>query len=244
MNQNPTVNNSKGTLYLVPVPLSPDTVPAQVLPQPVLDIVKSLRCFFVENLRSARRFLRAVDRDFDIDASQFFVIDEHSTTSDIMALLPHLLKAGRAGMISEAGCPSVADPGAALVELARANNIEVEPLVGPSSILLGLMASGFNGQNFAFNGYLPHDASQRKSRLRELVKRVQHERQTQIFIETPYRNNKLIEELATELPSAMRLCVAVELTSPSQQILVMTASQWRRATYDFSKRPAIFLLSD
>ena len=237
-----TASKASATLYLIPVPMTDDTRPADVLPAPVIETVRSLRCFFVENLRSARRFLKAVDRDFDIDAADFHVIDEHSTAQSVAALLPVLEAAGRAGVISEAGCPAVADPGAMLVEMARARGCDIRPMIGPSSILLGLMASGFNGQNFAFNGYLPHDTADRKRKIKELAARVRNERQTQIFIETPYRNNKLIAELADELPSAMRLCVACELTSPRQSVSVLTAAQWRRASYDYAKRPAIFLI--
>lgn len=235
--------STRKELFMIPVPMSPDTLPIDVLPQSVLDIVKGLKVFFVENLRSARRFLKAVDREFDIDATEFVTLDEHTTYKDAAELTRKLLRADRVGMISEAGCPGIADPGAMIVEIARANGYSIVPLVGPSSILLGLMASGFNGQNFAFNGYLPYDNDRRKRKLKDLISRIMTENQTQIFIETPYRNNKLIAELTETLQPDMKLCVACDLTSPQEEIICRSIGQWKKATYDFSKRPAIFLLS-
>ena len=230
-------------LYLIPVPLSDATRPAEVLPQPILEIVGQLRYFAVENIRSARRFIKSVDHGADISVMQFDVLDEHTDPADVPAMLEPLRQGMPMGVISEAGCPGVADPGALLVEAARRENLDVRPLVGPSSILLGLMASGFNGQNFAFSGYLPIEPQARKRRLRQITERIRNERQTQIFIETPYRNNRLIAELAATLPGEFSLCVACELTAPSQEVRLMTLSKWRNASYDFSKRPAIFLLS-
>lgn len=230
-------------LYLIPVPMSPDSTPEQVLPLQVLQTVKSLRCFFVEDLRSARRFLKAVDRGFDIDACEFYVLDEHSTSTEVEQYITPLLKHRAAGVISEAGCPGIADPGALVVELARRNKFRVIPLVGPSSIIMSLMASGFNGQNFAFHGYLPHDTAQRKKRLQEFQRNIAAHNQTQIFIETPYRNNKLIASLSNELPSHLRLCVACDLTSPDETIIIKTVGEWRNSSYDFSRRPSIFLIN-
>lgn len=230
-------------LYLIPVPLSDATPPAQVLPAQVLDVVGQLRYFAVENVRSARRFIKSVDHGADISAMHFDVLDEHTAAADVPAMLEPLRHGEPMGVISEAGCPGVADPGALLVEAARREGLDVRPLVGPSSILLGLMASGFNGQNFAFSGYLPIEPQARKRRLRNITDRIRNERQTQIFIETPYRNNRLIAELSSTLPGEMKLCVACELTAPTQQVMLMPLSKWRTATYDFSKRPAIFLLS-
>lgn len=231
-------------LYLIPVPLAPDVDPKRELPPAVVERVNTLTCFFVENLRSARRFLRALNPAFNIDGCTFHTLDEHTRPGDIDAMLASLAAAGRGGIISEAGCPAVADPGAMLVEQARAAGATIVPLVGPSSILLGLMASGFNGQNFAFNGYLPHEADRRTRKLKELARRIAAEQQTQIFIETPYRNNKLIAELCTQLPDSMRLCVASMLTSPQEDIRVLTVREWKKATYDYSRKPSIFLLSN
>lgn len=230
-------------LYMIPVPMSPDTTPGQVLPAPVLDIVKGLKVFFVENLRSARRFLKAVDRNFDIDSATFVTLDEHTTYKEAGELENRLLSTSRAGMISEAGCPGIADPGAMIVDIARRNGYRIVPLVGPSSILMGLMASGFNGQNFAFNGYLPYDNELRKRKLKDFMHRITSENQTQIFIETPYRNNKLVAELSESLPADFKLCVACNLTSADETVICRPIGQWRQSNFDFSKRPAIFLLS-
>lgn len=231
-------------LYLIPVPLSDDTVPAQVLPASVLEIVPTLKCFFVENLRSARRFLKAVDSSIDIDSIEFFIVDEHTTRQTASDLAEPLSRYERAGVISEAGCPAVADPGSLVVEMARSRGSRIIPLVGPSSIILGLMASGFNGQSFTFHGYLPYDTSARQRKIKEMVHNVVANNATQIFIETPYRNNRLIDELSRQLPGAVKLCVACNLTSPAEEVSVRPASQWRTARYDFSKRPAIFLLGN
>lgn len=232
----------KKKLYLIPVPLSSETRPDEVLPRNVLETVKAIRCFFVEELRSARRFLKAVDRDFDIDNTEFYIVNEHTKDTAATDICQILGKNDKVGVISEAGCPSVADPGAMVVDIARTGGYDIVPMIGPSSILLGLMASGFNGQEFAFNGYLPHDSGQRKKKILQLAGKVSSGNQTQIFIETPYRNNKLITEIAGLLPAEMNLCVACNLTAPDEEVIVRSASEWRGADFDFSKRPAIFLI--
>lgn len=231
----------KPALYLFPVGLS-DVPPSDVLPRLNLELLGGVRRFVVENLRSARRFLRAVDPSFPIDESQFVELNEHTAASEVSAMLEPLRRGEPMGVISEAGCPAVADPGADLVAIAQRESLPVVPLVGPSSILLSLMGSGFNGQRFAFEGYLPIDEGERRKRLREMTRRIESERQTQIFIETPYRNNRLIKELAESLPGRMLLCVASGLTGPRQQILTRPLAQWRTASYDFNKVPTIFLL--
>lgn len=231
------------SLYLIPVPISSDTPPDRILPLASLEIVNHTDCFFVENIRSARRFIKAVDKERNIDSIEFHVLNEHTTEVEADNLLKILLTTKSAAVISEAGCPSIADPGAKIVERARCHGVNIIPLVGPSSIILGLMASGFNGQNFAFNGYLPYDTSERKRAIKEYVRRIHNENQTQIFIETPYRNNKLINELANDLPAELKLCVACDLTSQNETVIVKRMAEWRRAEYDFNKRPAIFLLA-
>ena len=233
----------KGVLYMIPCPISDRTDVYDVVPEANRKVLDSLDYFIVENVRSARRFLKSVDRSIDIGSITFFELDEHTRAADIPAMLEPLENGNPMGVLSEAGCPAIADPGADLVAAAQRRGIEICPLVGPSSILLSLMASGFNGQSFAFEGYLPIDAGRRAARLREMEKSVRTRRQTQIFIETPYRNNRLIAELAATLPGEFSLCVACELTAPSQEVRLMTLSKWRNASYDFSKRPAIFLLS-
>ena len=228
-------------LYLIPVPLS-DVAPRGVLPEGNIDIVRSLRYFIVENVRSARRFLKSCDRAIDIDTLSFSVLNVKTPPDDIAAMLEPMAQGHDMGIISEAGCPAVADPGADAVAVAQARGYEVVPLVGPSSILLSLMGSGFNGQSFAFNGYLPIDREQRAAKLRELERRITHDHQTQIFIETPYRNNKLIAELARQLPRRLKLCVASDITGPSQSIITRPLSYWATAKYDYDKIPTIFLL--
>lgn len=228
-------------LYLFPVGLS-DASAAEVLPQRNLQLLRQVRCFAVENLRSARRFLKSVDRSIDIDSLTFFELNEHTPAAEIPAMLAPLEKGEPMGILSEAGCPAIADPGADLVAAAQRRGLPVVPLVGPSSILLSLMGSGFNGQSFTFRGYLPVEAGRRNQTLKEMQRCIDRDRCTQIFIETPYRNNKLIAELAHQLPGGMLLCVASDVTGPRESIITRPLSWWAKATYDYGKRPTIFLL--
>ncbi|MCC8038164.1 MAG: SAM-dependent methyltransferase [Bacteroidales bacterium] len=228
-------------LYLIPVGLG-DAPLSAVLPDANGQVVKQLRYFIVENVRTARRFLKAVDRSIDIDTLSFNVLDEHTPEQSVAAMLEPLARGEAVGVMSEAGCPAVADPGALAVAEAQRRGYEVVPLVGPSSILLSLMGSGFNGQSFAFLGYLPIDRQARRDRLQQMRQCILRERQTQIFIETPYRNNRLIAELAQTLPGDMLLCVASELTTPGQTIITRPLAKWLRATYDYDRHPTIFLL--
>lgn len=232
---------SEGVLYLFPVGLSDEAMTAE-LPQVNKDLLLSVRFFVVENLRSARRFLKKVDQSINIDSLHFTELSEHTPAAEIPEMLAPLERGESVGVISEAGCPAVADPGADLVAEAQRRGFKVVPLVGPSSILLSLMASGFNGQRFAFEGYLPIEQAQRAKRLREMVQRIQKERQTQIFIETPYRNNRLIAELAQKLPGQMLLCVASDLTGPKESVITRPLNRWAHASYDYNKIPTIFLL--
>ena len=231
-------------LYLIPTPLS-DVPMERVLPAHNIEVVRELRYFVVESLRSARRFLKKCDRDIDIDSLTFNELNEHTDlkdTSSLEAMLEPIARGEAVGVISDAGCPAVADPGADLVAIAQRKGYRVFPLVGPSSILMSLMASGFNGQSFAFLGYLPVDAQARQTRLKEMTRRIEREHQTQIFIEAPYRNNQLIADLATRLPAGMRLCVASDITGGGQSIVTRTIAGWRQAQYDYHKVPTIFLL--
>lgn len=233
----------EAALYLVPVTLDADSAPERVLPAFNLELLRELRHFVVENVRSARRFLRRCHSDFPIDECTFAVLDEHTAPADVAPMLAPLERDGMPmGVISEAGCPAVADPGADLVAVAQRRGLKVVPLVGPSSILLALMASGFNGQSFAFNGYLPIHQPQRRQKLQEMERRIDRERQTQIFIETPYRNNRLIDELCQTLPGTRLLCVASGLTGPHERVRTMPLSKWKTAPKEFDKIPAIFLL--
>lgn len=231
-------------LYLIPTQLS-DVPLDRVLPAHNIDVVRELRYFVVESLRSARRFLKKCDRDIDIDSLTFNELNEHTdlkNTAAIEALLDPIGRGEAVGVISDAGCPAVADPGADLVAIAQRKGYKVFPLVGPSSILMSLMASGFNGQSFAFLGYLPVDAQARQAKLKEMTRRIERERQTQIFIEASYRNNQLIADLAAHLPAGMRLCVASNITGDGQSIITRTIGQWKQAQYDYHKVPTIFLL--
>ncbi len=231
-------------LYLIPVPLG-DTPPAEVLPARNIEIIRQIRHFIVEDIRSARRFLKKADRDINIEALTFYPIDKHTRENHPEELSKYLLpleKGESMGVISEAGCPAVADPGADIVGQAQKKGLKVVPLVGPSSILLGIMASGFNGQSFAFHGYLPIDQGERIRRLKQLEQRAYAEDQTQIFIETPYRNNRLAQEIISNCRPQTRLCIAAELTCPGETIGTRTCAQWKGRLPDLGKRPAIFLI--
>ena len=230
-----------GKLYLFPSLMAPVDA-SDVLPRRNIELIATVKYFVVEELRTARRFLKACDRSIVIDDLHFEVLNEHTPAQDVEAMLAPALEGHDIGIISEAGCPAVADPGADLVACAQRRGIEVVPLVGPSSILMSLMGSGFNGQSFAFSGYLPIDAPKRTAALKQMERDIRSRRQTQIFIETPYRNNKLITELAASMPGDMLLCVAADITGPSQTIITRPLRQWRNASYDYAKRPAIFLL--
>lgn len=233
----------EAALYLFPVPLDIETAPEQSLPSGNTQLLRTIRYFVVENLRSARRFLKKCDRNIDIDTLSFVELNEHTPREAVAPMLAPLERGESIGVISEAGCPAVADPGADLVALAQRKGLKVIPLVGPSSILLALMGSGFNGQCFAFNGYLPIRQPERGQKLKEMERRILRERQTQIFIETPYRNNRMIAELSGGALSPERLlCVASDLTGPKESIVTLPLSAWRKRSYNYDKIPTIFLL--
>ncbi len=228
-------------LYLIPSTMS-DAGVESVIPQGNIDVIRGIKYFVVENIRTVRRFLKQCDRSIDINSLTFTVLDEHTQVIDVPPMLSPISEGYPVGVISEAGCPAIADPGADIVAAAQMKGIEVIPLVGPSSIMMSLMASGFNGQSFAFLGYLPHDDRARGAKLKEMERRIRVEHQTQIFIETPYRNNRLIRELCTRLPRGLKLCVASDLTGSRQKILTLPIEQWAKISYDYDKIPTIFLL--
>lgn len=230
-----------GRLILFPSPLAMGP-PAQVLPNRNIELIRRVEYFVVEELRTARRFLKACDSRIDIDSLHFEVLNEHTDPAAVRGMLAPLLAGHDVGVISEAGCPAVADPGADIVAAAQEAGIEVVPLVGPSSILMGLMASGFNGQRFTFRGYLPVEPKAKQSAMRDMERQIRTERCTQIFIETPYRNNRLLADLCATLPAGMRLCVGVDITGPEQSIRTLTLGQWKKAGVTLPKMPAIFLL--
>lgn len=233
---------SHATLYLIPVTLA-DVPHSTCLPAYNADVVRQLRYFIVENVRTARRFIKAVDRSIDVEALTFYELNKHTDPKDIASYLGAMAQGESVGVISEAGCPAVADPGSDVVAMAQSRGYRVVPLVGPSSILLALMASGFNGQGFAFRGYLPIEADKRAKAIREMEQRVMQGHETQICIETPYRNAKLFEDLLRQCRSETMLCVACELTAPEAYVRTMSIGQWRKHTApDLHKRPCIFLL--
>ncbi len=229
-----------GRLYLIPTPLGGND-PAEVLPQAVLGRACSLRCFVVEELRTARRFLSAYGLRGHIDELDFHVLNEHTTPAEVEALLP-LFDGQDVGLLSEAGLPAVADPGAALVALCHRHGIEVVPLVGPSSLMLALMGSGLNGQSFAFRGYIPAKTEERRTALKELEKQSRALNQSQILIETPYRNDALFADMLQVLSPATQLCVAADLTLPTQYIKTLPVAGWRRSPLTIGKRPCVFIL--
>lgn len=232
------------TLYLIPCPISDDTAVADVTPAANQAIIDSLDYFIVENTRSARRFLSKSGYAKAIDEATFVELNEHTTSPTEIAKMIEPLKAGRsAGVISEAGVPAVADPGQAVVELCHKHNIRVVPLVGPSSILMAVMASGLSGQSFAFNGYLPIKEPERSKAIKRLESRARTEHQSQLFIEAPYRNVKLLEQMLKSLNPDTRLCIACDITSKSEYIRTQTVAQWRKSTMpDIQKHPTIFII--
>lgn len=214
-----------------------------VLPQYNVDIIRQVKFFIVENIRTARRFLKRCDKSINIDELTFFELNKHTDLSDVESYLTPLSEGSAVGVMSEAGCPAVADPGALPVAIAQRKGYKVIPLVGPSSILMAQMASGFNGQGFSFVGYLPIDDKQRVQRIKELENETYKNDRTQIFIETPYRNNKLLALLSKTLRPGTLICVASAITDTEKEsIITKTAKQWQNISYDYDKAPTIFLI--
>lgn len=230
-------------LYLIPVTLGETSV-EQVLPSYNREVIMGIRHFIVEDIRSARRFLRQTDRTFPIDDSTFYEMGKHSDDKLYSSFLQPLREGKPVGVISEAGCPAVADPGADIVSIAQREGLRVVPLVGPNSMIMAVMSSGLGGQSFAFNGYLPVDAADRAKRLKALETRAWTEGQTQLFIETPYRNKKMFESLLTTLRSQTRLCIAAGITTKEEYIRTLRISEWKSTKLpELSKVPAIFLIN-
>lgn len=229
-----------GKLYLLPNVLG-ETEFSAVLPLKVMEILKKLKVFATENPKNTRRLLKKIDRAIDVSQLVFLDLNEHSTSREIESCLEWLEKED-VGIISEAGCPGIADPGAELVALAHARAYQVIPLVGPSSIVLALMASGCNGQHFSFNGYLPVKSPERTKALKTYERQSAQENRTQIFIETPYRNLKLFQEILTTLSPSTLLCIACDLTTENEYIETLPVRSWQGKIPDINKRPAIFIL--
>lgn len=228
-------------LYLLPVTLG-DTPVEQVLPAYNKEIILGIKHFIVEDVRSARRFLKKVEASINIDELTFYPLNKHTSPDDLSGYLKPLQKGHSMGVISEAGCPAVADPGADVVAMAQRKNLKVVPLVGPSSIILSVMGSGFNGQSFAFHGYLPIEAADRIKRLKELEGRIYSENQTQLFIETPYRNNKMMEDIVKTCRPQTKLCIAANITCEGEYIHTKTIREWKGHLPDLTKVPCIFLI--
>ncbi|MDX9919595.1 MAG: SAM-dependent methyltransferase [Paludibacter sp.] len=228
-------------LYLIPTSLG-ETDLDRILPAYNNEIVNRLDFFIVEDVRTARRFLKKINPATDIDSKTFYVLNQHTRTEEIAGFLKPLSEGREVGVISEAGCPAIADPGADVVAIAQEKGFKVVPLVGPSSILLALMASGFNGQSFAFNGYLPVQPADRTKAIKRLENRAHNEKQSQIFIETPYRNMKMLQDIISVCQPTTRLCIAADITLETEFIHTKTVNDWKKQLPDLNKRPCIFIL--
>ena len=231
----------QASLFLIPVTLG-DTEHRRVLPEYNLEVIRGIRHFVVENVRTARRFLKKADPAIVIDDLTFYELNKHTSPEVVAGYLDPLAKGESVGVISEAGCPAVADPGADVVSIAQRKRYPVVPLVGPSSIILSVMASGFNGQSFAFHGYLPIDANERMNVIKKLEGRIYSENQTQLFIETPYRNQKLVEELIKLCRPSTKLCIASNITCADEFIQTRPVKDWAGKVPDLAKKPTIFLI--
>jgi len=232
--------NVKGSIFLVPVTLGDDNF-SYVIPEKALEIIRRLRFFIVEDIRSARRFLRLIDRSFPIDDCVFSELNEHTGDEDVSHFLEPVKNGSDIGLMSEAGLPGIADPGARIISLAHRQKIKVTPLSGPSSIILALISSGLNGQNFTFNGYLPVKPDERAAKLKELEK-ASKKGFSQIFMETPYRNQKMLDSIFSTCHNDTLLCIAADITLPSESISTMSVSEWKRNKPDLNGRLVVFVL--
>lgn len=232
---------TNGKIYLIPNTLGGEST-KDIIPQEVAELATSLRIFAVEDVKSARRLLRKIDREFPIDDCQFFELNKRTPIEELHKILRVLSPESSIGVISEAGCPGVADPGAELVALAQQRKIEVVPLVGPSSILLALMGSGFSGQNFAFHGYLPKERKDRIKKLKDFEGDSRRNGTTHIFMDTPFRNMNVLDDLLNELADPTMVCIASNITLPDASIKTMSVKNWREEAYDLAKIPTMFLI--
>ncbi len=230
-----------GKIYMIPTTLGGEQI-NDVIPESVQQLIVGLRHFIVEDIKSARRYLRRVDRDFPIDDSVFFELNKRTEMKDLSRFLKPAIEGHSIGVISEAGCPGVADPGAEIVAIAHEKGIRVAPLVGPSSILLALMGSGFSGQEFTFHGYLPKDRKERVKRLKDFEADTRRSGHTHLFMDTPFRNMNVLDDLLNELADTTQLCIASNITLPDESVWTMSVEKWREKAYDLSKKPAMFLI--
>ncbi len=233
-------NNKYGKLFLIPTTLG-DNEPLEVLPISIKRAVEHINHYIVENEKTARRFIKKIYSKKSQPGLHIELLNKYTEPEVIASFLDPCLEGYNVGILSEAGCPGIADPGADVVKIAHEKNIRVVPLVGPSSIVLAMMASGLNGQNFAFNGYLPIDSAERKSTIKKLEKHSRDHNQSQLFIETPYRNDKLLEELLRTLANQTMLCIACDITLPTEFIATKSVSEWKKESVNLHKRPTLFV---
>lgn len=231
----------KGKLYLIPVTLG-DISPFEVLPLSIKKVIEGINHYVVENEKTARRFIKSIVPSKSQPDLVLFPINKYTDTTEVPSFLDPCIQGHNMGVMSEAGVPGVADPGADVIKVAHQKGIQVIPLVGPSSILMAIMASGLNGQSFAFNGYLPIDNMERRKKIKELESRSFNEQQSQLFIETPYRNNKMMEELLVQLHAETEVCIACDITLPTEYIKTMSVNLWKKQVPDLHKRPCIFMI--
>ncbi|HLU86424.1 MAG TPA: SAM-dependent methyltransferase [Taishania sp.] len=230
-----------GKIYMIPTTLGGEVI-QDVIPESVQYITKNIRHFIVEDIKSARRYLRRIDRNFPIDESVFFELNKRTELKDLSRFLKPAKEGHNVGVISEAGCPGIADPGAGIVALAHEEGIRVAPLVGPSSILLALMGSGFSGQSFTFHGYLPKERKDRIKRLKDFEADTRRTGHTHIFMDTPFRNMNVLDDLLNELADTTLICIASNITLPDESVWTMSVEKWREKAYDLSKKPTMFLI--
>ena len=235
------MTSATGQLFLIPTTLG-DNNPLDVLPITVKNTIDKIDIFIVENEKTARRFIKKICPDKSQPSLKLFILNKRTEVSDLPSFLAPCLTGINIGLLSEAGCPGVADPGADVVKIAHEKNIKVIPLVGPSSILMAMMSSGMNGQSFAFNGYLPIDKGERKAELKRLERLSFEHNQSQLFIETPYRNNKMLEDLSNVLENNTQICVACDITLDTEFIKTKSASAWKKNSVDLHKRPTLFII--
>ncbi|MDO5570776.1 MAG: SAM-dependent methyltransferase [Bacteroidales bacterium] len=228
-------------LYLIPVTLG-ETEISKVLPSYNREVILGIRHFIVENVRTARRFLKKTEPSINIDELSFYELNKHTSPEEVSDYLKPLANKESIGIISEAGCPAIADPGADVVAIAQKKKYKVIPLVGPSSILMSIMGSGFNGQSFAFHGYLPIEGGERARKIKQLETRIYTENQTQLFIETPYRNNKMLEDLCKNCKPQTKLCIAANITCDDESIKTLSIDEWSKMKPELAKVPTIFLI--
>lgn len=235
------MNESKGKLYLIPTRLG-DNPPLEVLPLSIKKVIERINTYIVENEKTARRFIKRISPNKSQSSLSFHLLNKYTDPLDMSSFLDVCETGQSIGIISEAGCPGIADPGAEIVKIAHDKDIQVVPLVGPSSIILAMMSSGMNGQNFAFVGYLPIDKSERKLQLKRLERLSFEQNQPQIFIETPYRNNQLMDDICKTLHPGTRVCIACDITLPTEFIKTKTITDWKNTSIDLHKRPSIFII--